>query len=363
MEVSSPYRFFFPLGILYAMGGLLAWILFWLQRMPYPGALHADWMMLGFVGNFATGFLMTAVPKFLNAPPCRLWELIVGLAFGTLPFINTALAYQGHVLLLAAPYLFLLLFISIRFCRRSFSPPISFIFVPIGVFLGILGSLSRPLLYEGVVLAFLFGIGSRLIPALTGVGGPVLVQIETRSPFWRRKENFYFIDAGLFTIGGILHGFQYTLIADSIWAAVGLSLALRVWKIHRRPVHKGVLPSWIRVSSISLIAGLLLNVAFFQHRLHLVHIVYVLGVFLMTLLVATRVVLAHGGHDMQLETRSKGLLVIGILSLLAGLTRASVGWISADLYFSHLAYAATLLLTALIIWSVILLPKIVRSSK
>ena len=72
---SEPFRLFFPLALLVTIGGVALWPLLHFGMIGiYPGTMHARVMTAGF-GGFLLGFLGTATPRLLDAPPLRRWEL------------------------------------------------------------------------------------------------------------------------------------------------------------------------------------------------------------------------------------------------------------------------------------------------
>lgn len=83
----------------------------------------------------------------------------------------------------------------------------------------------------------------------------------------------------------------------------------------------------------------------------MMHFVYISGMGLMTLMIGTRVILSHGGYSLQLEFRSKSIVVIGALFLIAAATRVSAPYIPNELYFTHLAYAGGTLSLGILVWT------------
>ena len=75
VAAGEPFRFFFPVGVLAGLVGAALWPLhFGGTYAPYPALAHARIMAEGFLGGFAFGFLGTALPRMLSAPPLRLLE-------------------------------------------------------------------------------------------------------------------------------------------------------------------------------------------------------------------------------------------------------------------------------------------------
>src|SRR3989338_6522722 len=94
---SEPYRLFFPLGILLALGGVGHWLFYALGRTHhYSGFLHANIQVQLYLPCFIGGFLMTAIPRFSGTWPARGWELAMVAAL--LAGITTALFFDQWVI-------------------------------------------------------------------------------------------------------------------------------------------------------------------------------------------------------------------------------------------------------------------------
>jgi uncharacterized protein involved in response to NO len=183
----DPYKILFPLGFLHAVIGTSYWIAFALGLSAYPGSQHAHEMLTGFLLSFASGFLLTAVPRFTGSARCTIRELVIATLLSVLTF------FIHHAWLTFLVFSFLASFFIRRYRRAGFTPPVHFIFLPIGLGLGILSSgvlslieggvvgaqytlLARLVLHFGTLLAFLLGIGAKLISALLGWAAPPLHQ-------------------------------------------------------------------------------------------------------------------------------------------------------------------------------------------
>jgi uncharacterized protein involved in response to NO len=151
-------------------------------------------------------------------------------------------------------------------------------------------------------------------------------------------------------------------IGDLCWSLVATSVGLRLWKVHRLPQSRGYLARVLWLSAIFIIVGLWLVAAFPDQRIHMMHFIYIGGMALMTLMIATRVILSHGGYSLDLELNSRSLGIIGGLFLFATATRVSAPFIQNELYFSHLAYAGGTLSLAMLIWASKFLKKVFKSS-
>jgi uncharacterized protein involved in response to NO len=364
------YRYFFPVGWLLGVWGVLLWLLFPLNLVTYPGPFHPQVMMGGFFLCFVCGFLMTAAPKFTASfPPTRsdLWlsaTLLAGLFISAL--FEKILIFHFAVLLLL---LFLVSFFLRRFFHRTQSPPDAFVFVGVGmgsavtgVTLLILGdfgwaqdswlALGRLLFLQGYILALVLGIGSRLVPALLG-RGPLPNEARTSAP----KLGLFLALAFLFVLSYVLEAFFASTLGNVLRSFLMSFMLFRFWKIHLAPARKGFQPFWLWLSGWSLLAGQWGATLLPDYRQHFLHLVFVSGLGLMTLMIATRVSLSHGGHGLDLERNSKAVWGGALLLMVAAVTRLSAA-LSAGIYQSHLVYASCAWILGLLVWGWVYLPKI-----
>jgi len=74
----EPFRLLFPLGALFALLGVLPWLLFGigLSRL-YLGVYHAFTMTQAFLIAIAAGFLGTMIPRRTGSAPLSAGELVV----------------------------------------------------------------------------------------------------------------------------------------------------------------------------------------------------------------------------------------------------------------------------------------------
>jgi uncharacterized protein involved in response to NO len=125
-------------------------------------------------------------------------------------------------------------------------------------------------------------------------------------------------------------------------------ILLRDWKIGRLP-KAGTRQGWgIWLSAWMMVSGSLISV-YAGWKIHSIHIFYIGGLGLLTLMVATRVTLAHGSKRLLLESTSRVLYPVVAMILAASITRFSAGFLPQS-YISHLAYAGGLWGIALVIW-------------
>jgi uncharacterized protein involved in response to NO len=349
------------MGWLFGFWGAFLWILFVLKFIDYPGGLHPDIMVGGFLLSFASGFITTASPKFTDSYPPTEWDLRLSVIFTSLLFSSlitpNVIYFRSAVL---AQFLFLSWFVIQRVIHRKTNPPVVFLFILFGLFCGVLGMillitnlspiLGRLLFLQGFILSFILGIGSRMVPALLG----------------HEQTNFKFntiITAGvIFFLSFVIESFYSVFLGTSLRNIIFLLVAFKIWKIHKLPVRRGFQAWGIWLSAWSMLIGALAASFFPSERIHLLHMLFVSGIGMLTLMIATRVSLSHGKHDMNLEMKSKHLVATVSLIILAGLTRSTAGFMP-KLYEHHLAYAALVWIMGLLVWGWVFLPKIFKIEK
>ncbi|MBI3535870.1 MAG: NnrS family protein, partial [Deltaproteobacteria bacterium] len=275
----DPYQVLFPIGFVFALVGTIPWILFSVGFGGYPGLKHADWMVGGFLLSFAMGFLMTAVPRFTGSDTAKKVELLFGgilsLSLLFFSFIENRIYFYTCLL---TCFIFLFTFAFKRFRKRLYTPPPSFVFVGIGLLLGISGVFAllisylqsnsgllfifgKLIFYQGMMMSFLLGIGSRLIPAFLGWAEFPVIQLQKKlntkkqNQFVQSKQ-FWFLVGIAFILSFILEAFVEIQIGRILRALIGTLIAVLFWKIHKKPNSKGYLVFWLWLASISFILGL-----------------------------------------------------------------------------------------------------------
>lgn len=369
----DPYRAMFPIALFLGTWGVGSWLLygFGLTNV-YPGTYHATIMVGGFLFLFALGFLMTAIPAFTETESATPFEL------GTAILLSMGLAIAGildkpvffHGLLLVQ-MLALVNFGLARVFSRKDNPPPSFVFVGLGILFGLLGTgilfledvghvsgrwslLGHSLFFQGMMLSLVLGVGSRLIPALTGWEELPLTEGAPPSP---SGLSFLLPSVALFAISFFLEAFLDVQIGRILRAVVATAVAFRFWKIQKLPYEKTWLSWWLWSSGWCTVVGLWAYALFLVYGVHLLHFTLVGGFSLMVLMIATRVTLAHGDYGYELEGSSKALKWAGILILAAMATRVLAPF-TLKAYRVHLGYASLVWIVAILLWGRVFVRKI-----
>jgi uncharacterized protein involved in response to NO len=378
----DPFRIFFPIGAALAIAGVFPWSLYVFGGTGYPVEFHRAIMMNGFMLSFVSGFLMTAVPRFTSTDYAKPLELIlVGgsiVLAATLEFLDLV-SYHHFFATLAL--LSLIGFAFRRFRERKSNPPFTFVFVGVGLITWALSnfmifvSLSkygvRPgqfstwadLFSNGALMAIVLGIGGRLIPGILGWQDVVNVQrdkYEKATDFISSVPTLIWISVILFLSSYFIEGFVQPRLALSLRAIVICIFAFRFWRLYRAPKEKSYLTWSIWAAAWCFVVGSLLNIFWTDRYVHSLHTILVGGFSLLTVLVATRVTLAHGSEGRGAEKTSLFIPVFTMLLLFAMVTRVTaVLWPS--IYLNHLSYASLTWILGFGLWFWFAIPKMWKS--
>lgn len=365
------YRYFFPAGWLLGIWGAFIWLLFPRGIGGYPGMIHPEIMMGGFLLCFVCGFLMTAAPRFTASFGPSRWEqalaqVLIVLLFASLIPASKAYFYSAVLLL----FLFLAQFLIRRFLARKANPPDAFIFVGFGIISGLVGdavllcgeflpvpaqvyTLGRLLLLQAYIFSLVLGVGSRLIPALLG-----WAPLPTEGGLPAKLKVFVVLAIAFFATY-FMEVFYIPQLANLARAVVFSVIGFNFWKLHKLPKRKDRQAFWLWVSGWFFVIGQWGIGLVPSFRIHILHVLLIAGLALMTLMIATRVSLSHGKHDMDLEKNSKALLFGALLLIFAAFTRLSAGF-APHIYQSHLVYASYTWILGLLVWGGVFLPRILR---
>jgi uncharacterized protein involved in response to NO len=362
---AEPYRLFFPAGIAWSIAGVSLWPLFYAGKLSwYPGIAHARLMIEVFGGAFVTGFLGTAGPRMAGAPRLTLPELLALFALNTAAgFLHLKLMAREGDLCFAAMLILLLGCLVARLigCRRE-NPPPQMILVLTGLLSGITAvflwrsldwmtdpenqRLANLLLYQGLLLPPVLGVGSFIFPRILGgdFGVPVSKR-DTRTRLLRAAAAASLIVAGFFVeayssvvAGGLL---RCIVVVAYLIAEVGLK--------PRNPGVHGSLATGLYWAAAMSIAGLTAAAFWNDRRVALDHLLFIGGFGLLILVVASRVVFGHSGDLASFARRSWTARTLVFLALLAAATRSSADFYP-DIIVSHYKYAAWTWIFAAALW-------------
>ncbi|MHC1764395.1 MAG: NnrS family protein [Verrucomicrobiia bacterium] len=374
----EPFRLFFPAAVIVGLAGVALWPLHFLGLVElYPGVSHARLMAYGFFAGFMLGFLGTALPRMLSAPPLHPAET------GALLLIYAAMSIsllRGKIV--AGDFLFLVLLAAFgavataRFWRRADLPPPGFVLVALaflcaaaGAILGIVqtrledafwaGTLQHLLVYQGFILLPILGVGAFLLPRFFGLPSKHnFPESLSPPPGWTSKALLALV-TGLVIIGSFwLEATGWFRTGPAIrLAAAGFYLAWEV-PVFRRTAVRNAPARILRLAFLLLLAGFLAIVFLPEYRISLLHMTLVGGFAIVTLIVATRVIFGHCGNLPLLDRPNRWLWIAAGLMILAMATRIS-GDFWPKVLVSHYSYGAVTWVIAVILWAIYVLPKVV----
>jgi len=253
-------------------------------------------------------------------------------------------------------------------------PPNSFIWVPLSLLMGTVGSLltgaasfggsayfwihdlGRMLLLQGMFLGLVAGVGGMVLPLITCGDAPPDGAARPRD----RRIRLAHVGAALLLVLSFWMETSVSLRgALALRCAVAAALLVGGARIHRRPRVPGWHRRLVWVSAWLIPAGYLIAALFpFQKKAGL-HVVFLGGFALLALSVGVHVVLAHGGFEKLVRGRPWQVPVFGGLLLLAMLLRALVDFDPAR-FFLWLGAAAAAFLASTLFWAALVLPRLWR---
>jgi uncharacterized protein involved in response to NO len=330
----EPYRKLFPLGIAIGLTGVGLWIVHALGWIEYPGTAHASLLLLGFQQCFILGFLMTAMPAFLHAPHCHPEELaaalvlVAGCSFSAIAGWGAAagLCYFGS---LGVP-----VWMAARriLGGQAGPPPEEFVLVAAGFATGMVGAIwmagaalglwveptlrfSLRLIGFGMILPVVLGVGGLLVPTFMAMREPLTIPGLARAHERRPRRMLYSLIVLSLVVAVVLEGRGFAATAAWVRALIGTALLLWVWKLFRLPGRADRLSYSLWSAGWLLFAGLWLGVLVPTRPLLGEHVIFLGGFGLLTLGIATRVVVRHGGYPLHLESAVIGTAALVLLGL------------------------------------------------
>ncbi|OAI43241.1 hypothetical protein AYO41_02415 [Verrucomicrobia bacterium SCGC AG-212-E04] len=374
---AEPFRIFFPLATLLGISGVSLWPLhFSGVHKFYPGPMHARLMIEGFLAGFVLGFLGTALPRLLSAPPLRRTELwtLVALYLLTAGLHIAERPRAGDLAFIALMLCFGACMIT-RLRHRAELPPPGFVLVAFGFVSGLVGPVlwlsgglgwvsgnialfGAMLLNQAFVLFLLLGVGTFLLPRFLHVRDmPAMDEERRASPRWRLRAAFSGA-VGLALLVSFWLDARNPATPGAHWLR---AIAAVVYLATMIPFHRQSFP--LRTASLaaqlavlSLVAGLIFPLFWPDQRIAGLHIVFLGGFSLVTFTVATRVVLGHSGNEALFETRLPALQFATLLLAVGTALRAAGDFVPSRPHW--LNAASYLWMLAAGVWAFAVLPKV-----
>ena len=366
--LEEPFRAFFPLGVLGGLAGVWPWVgyrLGWADS--YSGIGHGLLQIQGFEMAFAIGFLMTTLPRFLETNRTRLWELGIGWSLCATGIVALTLnAWRLGEGLFLALAVHVSLFGLRRLRSRGDDPPPFFAFFPVG-FLSAGGGaalilwpqpgferLGETLVEQGILLAFVLAVGSFLGPRLL-YGNRTFPETTTQSA---QRQLLVFGGVGLaLAISFPIEVAVHSGAGQVLRAVIVSGYLFGILRVYRSPVQPWFHVHLLRLSFWSLCVGLWMPPLLPDHSLAALHLTFIGGFGLMTMIIATRVVTGHCDAESLWQGNRLPIVVpVGLIALSVPVRLAAD--MAPLLYFECLAAAGVLWLAGVGLWGLIFLPKL-----
>lgn len=349
---AEPYRVFFASGAVWSIIGVSLWPLFYAQQIGfYPIFVHARLMIEAFGGAFVVGFLGTAGPRMATAPKLTPLELIWLFALhqaSAISHLTLHLAWgDGLFVALLASLLMCLVIRVLKF--RKEAPPPQMLLALTGLVCGLAGTLmqlmpgtvldpqrlrlANLLLYQGMLLPPVLGIGSFVFPRMLGgdFGDP-------RTAAQGRVKLVRAVLASLLLVGSfLLEAFGQVIAGYALRALVALVYLLVEVRWQTR--QGGSLTKGLVLALVSAFLGLALAGFFYPQHISVEHLLYAGGFGMLILVVGSRVLFGHSGDLAGFFVKCWQARLLVALGLLAAVTRAVPAWAPATT-ISHHIYAA-----------------------
>ena len=378
----EPFRLLFPIGAFLGIVGVMMWPLFvWKWTSMYPGQFHARVMIEGFLSSFVFGFLGTALPRLLGFKRVSLRETLMisaGLVVAVF-FQLMGNMFWGDLIfwLTLTGFLGLVGYRTVK--MRTDMPPPSFMLALLGLLCAWMGvgvqllmlsgasipewafSLSRLMFYQGYILFPILGVGAFLMPRFFGLPNhqnfPESISIPQG---WASQAGFALLCGAMMMTGFILEALSFDRLGHVFVAVAILVFFLKSVPIHRAEGKQGSLALGLKLSLTSVILGYGLMAIFPQRSISFLHLIFVSGFSLVTLIIASRVVLGHSGQAVKFNSRMKSIITLIILLIIAMLTRVSADW-TPSIQWTHYAYAAVTWVAGVVVWTIAILPGVSRA--
>ena len=289
--------------------------------------MHASLMLEGFELAFVAGFLLTILPRLTRTPPITTeariaFVLVQGVLAGAL----TNLLVFGHA---CALLVLLLLAVTLvrRMLTRANDPPEEALFIPVGLGLGMIGTafalvgfepsarLGLRMISLGMVLSFVLGFGTLLVPVFTEIRDPLVIPRIAKPHERAGRRLLYLACAALLALTFVADALQGHALASFGRAGIGTLMLGFGWKLWRMPGRR-TLPGYVLWASGWCVGlGLWAAALFPLHEIAAMHLTLLGGYGVLTMGIASRVTVTHGGRGPDAEARLVTPLRVTLLAL------------------------------------------------
>ena len=362
----EPYRLLFPLGALLGLWGTAPWLLAALGvEGQYKTLFHSVTQFQAFLTCFALGFLFTFIPRRTGTAAPAAWQMIVAMLAPVAIAVGAWLEAWTFTQLVWLGLLAMLVgFVGVRLVRADASknPPGGFAWIPLGIFSGAAGALlllrssaagrGSAMLHglgmgwvtQGLFLSLVLGVGSMLIPML--LYGPTPGRAQR--PLFGAGGAIHLLLGLALLASFVLEWFVELRVGWALRALIVAGVLGFGARVARPPTVPGLHRRFVWLAAWMLPLGYAIGAIWPMHRVAAEHVVF-LGLALMTLSVATHVVLSHSGRGEVLGRRPWQVGAFGVSVLVALALRLLVSLDPAR-FMLWLGAAAAAFLVAVLVW-------------
>ena len=362
---AEPYRVFFASGALWSIIGVALWPLFYAQMLGfYPNFVHARIMIEAFGGAFVVGFLGTAGPRMATAPKLTQMELCWLFALhqaSAVSHLTLHMAWGDGLFLALVSSLLLCLVIRVLKFRQE-APLPQMLLALTGLLCGITGAalllspatyadtqrlrLANLLLYQGLLLPPVLGIGSFVFPRmLGGEFGDPKSKAESRAKLIRT------LAAAMLLVGSFfLEALDQVKTGYALRAIVAAAYLFSEVRWRRLPgdAPRGSLTTGLFWGLFTGLLGMVLAPFPYPQHISIEHLLYIGGFGMLMLIVGSRVLFGHSGNLASFFAHSNWVRFLIFLGVLAATTRATPAWVPSTTVSHHIYAAWTWALLALL---------------
>lgn len=352
----NPYKPLFALGVISGILGVILWPLFshhWLDF--YPRQSHVQIMFFAFFWSFVAGFLFTAIPRMTGASMASTMDLSVAMV---LILLQNAVNYTSHfnlsVYFFTIQTIYLLYFIIPRFLEKRKIPFDGFLFFP-SAFLMSLSGIALYFLYgdmrflislsgEAFLTNLILGLGSRLVPALSRLPNAFMHPGMSLPLQWKTV----FIKVSILNLSFVTELLGYREASYAMRLAVVGYMAVDSFGLFKKSRVFSTLACGLKISVLFMLVSYTAKIWWLSHSsaAHS-HLLYIGGFSLLTILVATRVTLAHSQSSLDYELKSIRIFLIAALLTASAISR----WIANSDFSGYAATVSILFFVAAVfIW-------------
>lgn len=324
MRVDNPYKPLFSLGIVSGLLGVMVWPLFthhWLAF--YPKQAHVQIMFFGFFWSFVAGFLFTAIPRMTGTPLASVVDvLIAAVLIAVQNVINYTPYYESSAVVFIGQTLYLLYFIVPRFLEKRKIPFDGFLFFPAAFAMSLLGVVfyqvygdMRFLIIlsgEAFLTNLIIGLGSRLIPAVSRLPNAFMHPGMAVPLRWKTM----FVKVFLLNTSFVAEAMGYKDLGNILRLLVVGYIAVDSFGLLKKGTVFSVVALGLKCSVFFMIMSYVARLIPSDHNpVAHSHLLYIGGFSLLTLMIATRVALAHSQTSLDYELKS--ILVFSVVALVS----------------------------------------------